>query len=150
MTRDSISSPARGTTERATTVTMLGGLTDGVRIMVGVDKNFDIRTFVRSSRQMGVTPHMVHCPTTGRRSSSIDGRTTRPPGYAISRRKRKLVEQAFGWMKRSASANRIIAVVRWSTDLYLPFGGLQPDPAAPIAGPTRSDTGRTQRIRTLQ
>ena len=28
-----------------------------------------------------------------------DGRTTRHPGYAVSQRKRKLVEQAFGWMK---------------------------------------------------
>jgi hypothetical protein len=38
-------------------------------------------------------------PNTDRRRSAIDGRTTRYPGYTISQRKRKLVEQAFGWMK---------------------------------------------------
>jgi len=34
-----------------------------------------------------------------RRFSAIDRRTTRHPGYAVSQRKRKLVEQVFGWMK---------------------------------------------------
>ncbi len=46
---------------------------------------------------MSVTPHVAQ-NTTARRSA-IDGRTTRHPGYAVSQRKRKLVEQAFGWMK---------------------------------------------------
>ena len=31
--------------------------------------------------------------------TAIDGRTTRHVGYAISQRKRKLIEQVFGWMK---------------------------------------------------
>jgi transposase len=48
-------------------------------------------------RQMVVTPHVAQ-NTTNRRSA-IDRRTTRHPGYAASQRKRKLVEQAFGWMK---------------------------------------------------
>jgi hypothetical protein len=46
---------------------------------------------------MAVTPHVAQ-NTTARRSA-IDRRTTRHPGYAVSQRKRKLVEQAFGWMK---------------------------------------------------
>jgi len=33
------------------------------------------------------------------RNSAIDGRTTRHPGYAISQRLRKRVEEIFGWMK---------------------------------------------------
>jgi len=37
-----------------------------------------------------------------RRFSAIDRRTTRHPGYAVSQRKRKLVEQVFGWMKTVA------------------------------------------------
>ena len=36
--------------------------------------------------------------TTGRRSA-IDGRTTRLPGYAVSQRCRKRVEEIFGWLK---------------------------------------------------
>ena len=46
-------------------------------------------------RELGVTPHVAQ----KRRGSAIDGRTTRHPGYAISQRKRKLVEQVWGWMK---------------------------------------------------
>jgi hypothetical protein len=36
---------------------------------------------------------------TSGRASAIDGRTTRHPGYALSQRKRKLIEEAFGWAK---------------------------------------------------
>ena len=37
---------------------------------------------------------------TGRRGgSAIDGRTTRHPGYALSQRVRKRVEEIFGWVK---------------------------------------------------
>ena len=46
---------------------------------------------------MHVTPHVAQ-NTTNRRSA-IDGRTTSHPGYAISQRKRKRVEEIFGWMK---------------------------------------------------
>jgi hypothetical protein len=34
-----------------------------------------------------------------RRRSAIDDRTTRHPGYLVSQRKRKRVEEIFGWMK---------------------------------------------------
>ena len=33
------------------------------------------------------------------RGSTPEGRTTRRVGYAVSRRRRKLVEEPFGWMK---------------------------------------------------
>lgn len=91
--------PATGTAEREAALTMLSELPEGGRITVGGDKNFDTRDFVRLSREMGVTPHVAQYPDTDRRSSAIDARTTRHPGYEISQRKRKLVEQAFGWMK---------------------------------------------------
>jgi hypothetical protein len=78
---------------------MLGELPDGDRITVGGDANYDTRDFVHHTREMGVTPHVTQYPETPHRGSAIDARTTRHPGYAISQRKRKLVEQAFGWMK---------------------------------------------------
>lgn len=46
---------------------------------------------------MNITPHVAQNNT--RRSSAIDGRTTRHGGYALSQQKRKRVEQSFGWMK---------------------------------------------------
>ena len=47
---------------------------------------------------MRITPH-VAASVDRRGGSAIDGRTMRHAGYALSQRKRKLVEQAFGWMK---------------------------------------------------
>jgi transposase len=62
---------------------------------VGGDKLFDVARFVTPVRQLGITPHVAAKDT----GSRVDGRTTRHPGYAISQRKRKLIEQVFGWMK---------------------------------------------------
>ena len=62
---------------------------------VGGDKHFDVDRFVTPARQLGITPHVARKDA----GSRIDDRTTRHSGYAISQRKRKLVEQVFGWMK---------------------------------------------------
>ena len=64
---------------------------------LGGDKNYDTRGCVADIRACGVTPHVAQ-NTSGRRSA-IDGRTTRHPGYAVSQRIRKRVEEIFGWMK---------------------------------------------------
>ena len=91
--------PATGTAEREAALAMLSALPDTGRITLGGDKNFDTRDFVRELRELGVTPHVAQFPETPRRGSAIDARTTRHSGYDLSQRKRKLVEQAFGWMK---------------------------------------------------
>jgi transposase len=96
---DAMVTAATGRAEREAAVTMLGARPNGGRITVGGDANYDTRDFVRHTREMGVTPHVTQYPETNRRGSAIDARTTRHPGYEISQRKRKLVEQAFGWMK---------------------------------------------------
>jgi transposase len=71
----------------------------GVRVAtLGADKAYDTRDFIADLRDREVTPHIAQQITT-RRRSNIDARTTRHPGYAISQRKRKLVEEIFGWMK---------------------------------------------------
>ena len=64
---------------------------------LGADKAYDARACVATMREYGVTPHVAQ-NTSGRRSA-IDGRTTRHPGYAISQRLRKRVEEIFGWLK---------------------------------------------------
>jgi transposase len=89
---------ATGTAERDAAIAMLGELPlTARRVTVGGDKNFDMPAWVGAVRQMGITPHVAQ--HTVRRRSAIDGRTTRHPGYAVSQRRRKLVEQPFGWMK---------------------------------------------------
>jgi transposase len=89
--------PADGHGERDAAVTMIGDLVGEHRITVAGDKGYDTRDFVGALRAMHVTPHVAQ-HTTGRRSA-IDARTTRHDGYGVSQRKRKLVEQSFGWMK---------------------------------------------------
>ena len=64
---------------------------------LGGDKGYDTGDCVAALRQRGLTPHAAQ--NTNGRSSAIDGRTTRQPGYAISQRIRKRVEEIFGWMK---------------------------------------------------
>ena len=64
---------------------------------LGGDKGYDTGDCVAALRQRGLTPHVAQ--NTNGRSSAIDGRTTRHPGYAISQRIRQRVEEIFGWMK---------------------------------------------------
>jgi transposase len=64
---------------------------------LGSDKNYDTAVCVADQRVRGVTPHVAQ--NTSNRRSAIDGRTTRYPGYAVSQRIRKRVEEIFGWMK---------------------------------------------------
>jgi transposase len=74
------------------------------RITVGADKGFDTQDFVAEMREINVTPHVAQNDN-GRRSA-IDGRTTRHPGYAVSLRIRKRIEEAFGWAKTIAGLRK--------------------------------------------
>jgi hypothetical protein len=67
------------------------------RVTLGADKNYDTRAFVATLRRRQVTPHVAQ--NTSNRSSAIDARTTRHDGYTASQRKRKRVEEIFGWLK---------------------------------------------------
>ena len=64
---------------------------------LGTDKGYDTRECVAAMRKRKVTPHVAR-NTNGRRSAN-DGRTTSWPGYLLSQRIRKRVEEVFGWMK---------------------------------------------------
>lgn len=91
---------ATGTAERD----VVPELIDGARQRgfqprtLGADKGYDTQDCVAALRARGVTPHVAQNTSAGRRSA-IDGRTTSWPGYAISQRIRKRVEEVFGWMK---------------------------------------------------
>ena len=96
---DTAVTAATGTAERDAAIVMLGELPLTTRrITVGADKLYDTRDWVATVRRMHVTPH-VTASVNRHGGSAIDGRTLRHAGYALSQRKRKLIEQAFGWMK---------------------------------------------------
>jgi hypothetical protein len=88
---------ANGRAEREAAMLMAEAIPGGKRVTLGGDKNYDTQEFVRELRGMNITPHVAQNDTN--RSSAIDQRTARHPSYAVSQRKRKRVEQSFGWMK---------------------------------------------------
>jgi transposase len=91
---------ATGTAERDAALEMAAGRPGSHRITLGADKAYDVAGFVANLRGCNVTPHVTQ-NTTNRRSA-IDGRTTRHPGYAVSGRMRKRIEEVFGWAKTVA------------------------------------------------
>lgn len=103
---------ATGTAERATALDLIDGHRSGKRrITVGGDKGFDVESFVQALRERKVTPHIAidgHLSKTGkRRKTAIDQRTLRHPGYAISLRCRKRIEEVFGWIKTTGGVAQV-------------------------------------------
>jgi transposase len=102
---------ATGTAEREAAEDMVGNLRGRHRITVGADKAYDTQDFVQSLRALKATPHVAqNCKG---RESAIDGRTTRHPGYAVSQRLRKRVEEIFGWIKTVGNRHRGTERVSW-------------------------------------
>jgi transposase len=91
---------ASGTAERDAALAMMGNKPAWKRVTLGGDRGYDTRGFVAATRELQVTPHVAQ--NDSNRRSAIDERTTRHAGYAVSQRKRKRVEEVFGWMKTVA------------------------------------------------
>ncbi|MDQ2805209.1 MAG: IS5 family transposase [Pseudomonadota bacterium] len=100
-----VATRASGHAERLAALHLLEPHADRAnKITVGGDKGFDTQDFVAELREVNVTPHVAQ-NISGRRSA-IDGRTTRHPGYAVSLRIRKRIEEAFGWAKTVAGLRK--------------------------------------------
>jgi transposase len=89
---------ATGTAERDTAIEMVREMAPSSRITVGGDKAYDTKAFVAVLRELKATPHVAQ-NVCRNRISAIDGRTVTHPGYAISQKKRKRVEEVNGWFK---------------------------------------------------
>jgi len=114
-------SEANVSAERETALSMLQEhAPEGATI--GADRGFDTRDFVRRCREAGVTPHVAQFENE-RRSSAIDGRSTRHAGYSVSQRIRKRIEQVFGWMKTIGGMRRTRYKGRQRTQLAAYFVG---------------------------
>jgi transposase len=94
-----------GHAERLAALDMIESFADRPRaITLGADKGYDAADFLEELRTLNVRPHVTR-NTSGRRSA-IDDRTTRHPGYIVSQRIRKRIEEAFGWMKTVAGLRK--------------------------------------------
>jgi transposase len=101
-----------GTAERDVAIAQVAALPRGHKT-VGGDKGFDQRPFVDAVRAAGATPHVAAKEACG----AIDARTTRHPGYQVSQRIRKRIEEVFGWMKTVGLLRKLrhrgVARVNW-------------------------------------
>jgi transposase len=96
---------ADGHAERVAALSMIEPRADRPRaITPGADKAYDAEDFVNELRSMHVRPHVAQ--NTRNRRSAIDGRTTRHPGYGVSQRIRKRIEEGFGWIKTVAGQRK--------------------------------------------
>jgi transposase len=97
---------ANGAAERDAALVMVEQIAGVARVTVGGDKGYDTKDFVAECRHMNVTPH-VSQNVKRNGGSAIDGRTTRHAGYEVSQRKRKRIEECFGWLKDIALMRKV-------------------------------------------
>ena len=95
---------ASGYAEREAALAIPGRCAAGGATL-GADRGYDTRDFVAGLRARGMTPHVAQ--NESRRRSAVDGRTTRHARYAHSQRRRKLVEQVYGWVKTVGGGRKL-------------------------------------------
>jgi len=91
-----------GSCEREAAIRMLEDIPGEHRVTLGADKGYDAKAFVNECRELNVTPHVAQ-----KENSAIDGRTTCHEGYKVSQRKRKRIEEVFGWIKTVACLRKL-------------------------------------------
>ena len=105
-----------GTAERDAARVMAERVEGVAPITLGADKGYDTKDFVKEMRGINVTPHVAQNDKRPG-GSAIDGRTTRHAGYQVSQRKRKRIEEVFGWVKTVAmlrkTRHRGVETVGW-------------------------------------
>lgn len=94
---------ATGKAEREAALKLVNELGGSHRITLGADKGYDAEQFTDDLRAINVTPHVA----ARKHTKSIDGRTTRHEGYAVSQKIRKRVEEIFGWAKTVGNMRKV-------------------------------------------
>jgi hypothetical protein len=106
---DAMLAQATGTAERDAALAMLERRSRrSKRVILGADKGYDAADFVAKVRALGGAPHIAQ--NIPNRRSAIDRRTTRHPGYAISQRVRRRIEECFGWMKTCGGMGKTLNI----------------------------------------
>jgi transposase len=68
-----------------------------IAVTLGADKGYDAAEFIEELLEMNVTPHVAQ--NTSNRRSAVPDSIAVTEDYVQSQRKRKLIEQGFGWAK---------------------------------------------------
>jgi transposase len=86
---------------------------------LGADKGYHVKDFVQHLREHKIKPHIARID--GRKTPGLDGRTSCTEGYKVSQRKRKRIEEIFGWLKTVGGMRktRFIGEARTQIAAYL-------------------------------
>ena len=79
---------------------------DPITITLGADKGYDAKEFIDALQEMNVLPHVAQ--NKSGRQSAVPDVIADSEGYAISQRKRKLIEQGFGWAKTVGHMRQVL------------------------------------------
>lgn len=105
-----------GASEPTTALALATVIPGNSRATLAGDKGYDTAAFVTGCRALAITPHVAQ-NSNAHRGSALDSRTTRHPGYAVSQRCRKRVEEVFGWLKTIGPLRKLqhrgTATVSW-------------------------------------
>lgn len=100
---------ASGTAERDTALELIKGQQLKCGATVGADKAYDTRGFVDALTAQGIVPHIAQNTAGGKngRRSSVPAEVANTPEYEMSQRRRKLVEEPFGWLKTVGASRKL-------------------------------------------
>ncbi len=99
---------ASGTSEREAATQMLKRMRERVRrrrLTLGADKGYDTQDFLQACEELRVTPHVARRESYW--GSALLARLATTPGYQVIQRKRKRVEEIFGWTKTVGMSRKL-------------------------------------------
>jgi len=110
-----MATPCATWAERAAALAMLdqigrspGRVNEGMAaITLGADKLYQEKEFIAGLRERKVIPHVAEYEPNPKWPNWLTEQERQDPGYAISQRKRKLVEKVFGWAKLNSILRQV-------------------------------------------
>lgn len=102
---DALLCEANGTAEREAALRLIERQQLHTGATLAADKAYDTQAFVAELVAREIVPHIAR--NQSRRRSAVPAEVAASPGYAVSQRRRKLVEEAFGWLKTVAASRKL-------------------------------------------
>ncbi len=95
------------TAEQEAALVMVDKLKRAVECTLGADKSYQQERFVGQLRARRIRPHVAEYAPNPKWRNWLNEEERRSEGFAISQRKRKLVEKVFGWAKQDRVARQV-------------------------------------------
>jgi len=93
----------------------------GPRATLGADKLYQEEKFIEGLRQRRIAPHVAEYQSSAHWGNSLTEAERSDPGFAVSQKKRKLVERVFGWGKLDSLMRKIKLHGRRRVDWFFRF-----------------------------